>query len=87
MVREPQVVWRRGFRAAEHSRDSLLDTLNRQTLSCLSQIWLVVRPRGPRALCTVHQHLLRVPGLRLAVPLSIFQDMRAPPSHPKYGKA
>ena len=81
MVREPQVVWRRGFRAAEHS---LLDMPNRQTLS---QIWLVIRPKEPRTLCTVHKLLLRVPGPRLAVPLSIFQALRAPPSHPKHGKA
>ena len=80
MARESQVAWRRGFRAAEHS---LLHLLNRYSLS---QIWLVIRPKRPRTLCTVHHLLLRVPG-PLAVPLSTFQAMRAPPSDSNYGRA
>ena len=80
LARESQVAWRRGFRAAEHS---LLRLLNRHTLS---QIWLVIRPKRPRTLCTVHHRLLRVPG-PLGVPLSTFQAMRAPSSDPNYGKA
>ena len=79
MTRELQVAWRRSFRTAEHS---LLHLLNRHSLS---QIWLVIRPRRPRTLCTVHHHLLRVPG-PLAVPLSTFQVMRAPPSDSNYGR-
>ena len=81
MARESQVAWLRDFRAAEHS---LLRLLNRHTLS---HIWTVIRPKRPRTLCTVHHHLLlRVPG-PLAVPLSTFQAMRAPPSDSNYGKA
>ena len=80
MARESQVAWRRGFRAAEHS---LLRLLNRHTLS---HIWLFIHPKQPRTLCTVHHHLLRVPG-PLAVPLSTFQAMWAPPSDSSYGKA
>lgn len=80
MARESQVARRRGFPAAEHS---LLRLLNRHTLS---HIWLFIRPKQPRTLCTVHHRLLRVPG-PLAVPLSTFQAMWAPPSDSSYGKA
>lgn len=79
MARESQVAWPRGFRAAEYS---LLRLLNIHTLS---HLWLAIRPKRPRTLCTVHHHLLRVPG-PLAVPLKTFQAMQAPPSDSNYGK-
>lgn len=73
------IAWPRGFRAAEHS---LLNLLNRHALS---HLWLAIRPKRPRTLCTVHHHLLRVPG-PLAVPLKTFQAMQSPLSDSNYGK-
>ena len=73
------IAWPRGFCAAEHS---LLHLLNRHTLS---HLWLAIRPKRPRTLCTVHHHLLRVPG-PLAVPLKTFQAMQSPLSDSNYGK-